>query len=83
MIVDKPYTINVTYGPERFDITVDSPDYNQPINWFCASCKVTNQKKIDKLINQARAIQRRGLLERNAVTYQLPYPEELKGGQDE
>lgn len=53
IIVDEPYTVNEIYGTKYYRVTVDSPDFNQPIHWYEDSCKVTNTKKIAKLRQKA------------------------------
>jgi len=60
MIIDEPYTINEKYGEKRYYISIDSPDYNQPVHIWDADCRVTNTKKIARLQTQARAIQAKG-----------------------
>lgn len=66
MIVDEPYTINEKFGPEIYQITVDSPGYNEPINWYFASCKVTDYKKIANLRVLANIVRIKGLREEGA-----------------
>jgi len=53
MIVDEPYTVNEKYGVKYYEVSVDSPDINQPIHWWSDRCKVTDIKKIAKLRQQA------------------------------
>lgn len=53
MIVDEPYTVNEKYGIDYYTVSVDSPGYNEPINWLLERCKVTNSKKIAKLRQKA------------------------------
>lgn len=53
MIIDEPYTVNEKYGSKYYEICVASPDWNQPIIWYSERCKVTNEKKITKLRNEA------------------------------
>ena len=53
IIVDEPYTVNERYGVKYYSVTVDSPDWNQPIHWYSEQCKVTNTKKIAKIRQRA------------------------------
>lgn len=61
MIVDEPYTINEKFGAERYEISVDSPGYNEPINWYHDSCKVTDFKAIANLRLMANVVRLKGL----------------------
>lgn len=66
MIVDEPYTINEKWGTETYQISVDSPGYNQPINYYHASCKVTDYKKINNFRVMANIVRLKGIREDGA-----------------
>jgi len=63
MIVEHKYKLREKYGIDTYEITLDSPGYNEPINHFYANCKVKNTKKIVKLQTQAKQIRARLLAE--------------------
>lgn len=66
MIVDEPYTINEKFGYEEYQISVDSPGFNQPINHYYASCKVDKDRRIANLRVMANIVRSRGLKENEA-----------------
>lgn len=66
MIVDEPYTINEKWGTKTYQISVDSPDFNQPIHHWGGECKVTNAKKIANLRVMANIVRLKGLAEKGA-----------------
>lgn len=63
MIVEHKYKLQEKYGIDTYEITLDSPGYNQPINHFYNNCKVKDTKKIVKLQTQAKQIRARLLAE--------------------
>ncbi len=54
--VECKYQLQEKFGVDTYEITLDSPGFNQPINWFYANCKISNTKKIAKLQSKGKQI---------------------------
>jgi len=57
--VEHKYKLQEKYGIDKYEITLDSPGYNEPINWYYANCKVSDLKKIVKLQTKAKQVKAR------------------------
>ena len=64
MIVDEEYKVQEKFGTRDYQISVDSPGFNQPINHYWATCNVKKVRKIEKLRAKARNIRDNGLKEK-------------------
>lgn len=67
--VEKDYKLQERYGTKLYEITLDSPAYNQPINHFYANCKVTDFKKIARLQAKGKQIRQR-LIDEDGIGWQ-------------
>lgn len=65
-MVEHKLKLQEKYGVDNYEITLDSPGFNQPINHYYANCKVSDTKKIVKLQVKAKQIKARLLAEDSA-----------------
>lgn len=57
--VEHEYKLQEKFGIDKYEITLDSPGFNEPVNWFYASCKVSDTKKIVKLQTKGKQMKAR------------------------
>lgn len=71
MKVEHEYKLQEKFGIDTYEITLDSPGYNEPINHFYAKCRVSDTKKIVKLQTYAKQKRARLLAEDNTEWREL------------
>lgn len=69
--VEHKYKLQEKYGIDKYEITLDSPGWNEPVNWFYANCKVSDTKKIVKLQTIAKQKKARLLAQDSAEWSEL------------